>query len=140
MRYEKIDSKLFIGNRKNFIKHLPPKSLAIFNANDILPGNADGTLPLVQNRDLFYLTGVDQEESILVVFPDAYQEHHREILFVTETNDEIARWEGEKLTKAAATEVSGIKNVQWLKDFDKIMKDLMSQAENVYLNTNEHLR
>lgn len=140
MRYEKIDSKLFIGNRKNFTKYLAPKSLAIFNANDILPGNADGTLPLVQNRDLFYLTGVDQEETILVVFPDAYQEQHREILFVTETNDEIARWEGEKLTKKAATEVSGIKNVHWLKDFDKIMKDLMSQAENVYLNTNEHIR
>lgn len=140
MRYEKIDRQLFIGNRKNFTNQLAPNSMAIFNANDILPGNADGTLPFVQNRDIFYLTGVDQEETILVIYPDAYQERHRELLFVTETNDEIARWEGEKLTKDAATEASGIKNVHWLKDFDKIMKDLMSQVENVYLNTNEHIR
>lgn len=140
MRYEKIDNQLFILNRENFKKHLKPASMAVFNANDILPSNADGTIKFIQNKDLFYLSGVDQEETILVIFPDAYMEKHREILFVKETNDEIARWEGAKLSKEEATEVSGIKSVHWLKDFDKIFRDLMSQAEHVYLNTNEHLR
>lgn len=140
MRYEKIDPQLFITNRKRFEEHLEPGALAIFNSNDVLPSNADGTLKFIQNKDLFYLSGVDQEESILVLFPDAYQAEHRQLLFVTETNDEIARWEGAKLDKQQATAVSGIESVHWLKDFEKVMKDLMSQAESVYLNTNEHIR
>lgn len=140
MRYDKIDSKLFKLNRNNFRKHLKPGAVAIFNSNDILPSNADGTLKFIQNKDLFYLSGVDQEESILVIFPDAYMEKHREMLFLKETNEHIARWEGAKLDKDEATEVSGIKSVYWLKDFDNIMKDVMSQAKFVYLNTNEHLR
>lgn len=140
MRYEKIDSSLFIENRKRFSSHLKPNSLAIFTSNDIMPTSADGTMKFIQNKDFFYLTGVDQEESLLVIFPDAYMESHREMLFVRETNDEIKMWEGAKLTKEEGTEVSGIKSVYWLKDFDKIMQDVMSQAEHVYLNTNEHLR
>ena len=140
MRLEKIDRDLFIANRKNFIKHLPSASMAVFNANDILPSNADGTLKFIQNKDLFYLSGVDQEESILVIFPDAYQTSHREMLFLKETDENIARWEGEKLTKNQAVEVSGITSVHWLGEFEKVFRDLMSQAEHVYLNTNEHLR
>lgn len=140
MRYDSIDSQLFIQNRANFAKHLTKGALAIFNANDILPTNADGTLPFVQNRDLFYLSGVDQEESILVIFPDAYDPAHREMLFVTETNEHIARWEGAKLTKEQGTEVSGIKSVYWLSEFEAILKNVMSQATAVYLNSNEHLR
>lgn len=140
MRYDSIDPQLFVTNRERFRKHLPPRSLAVLNANDVLPSNADGTIKFIQNKDLFHLSGVDQEETILVIFPDAYLPEHREILFVTETNEHIARWEGAKLDKAEATEVSAVVNVQWLGDFEKIFKELMFQAEEVYLNANEHLR
>ncbi|UTW68047.1 aminopeptidase P family protein [bacterium SCSIO 12643] len=140
MKYHQIDAALFVANRKDYIAHLKPKSLAIFNSNDIYPISADSTIPFKQHRDIFYLSGVDQEESILVIFPDASEEAHREILFLKETNETIAIWEGEKLTADRAFEVSGIKTVYWLDQFDTIMKKLMSEAENVYLNTNEHLR
>jgi len=119
---------------------MKPKSLAVFNSNDIYPIGADSTIPFQQDRDIFYLSGVDQEESILVLFPDAPDENHREILFLKETNDHIAVWEGEKLTKERALEVTGIKTVYWLKEFDKIFFEVMTQAETVYLNTNEHYR
>ena len=140
MKYHPIDRKLFIKNRKNFAGKLAPKSLAVFNSNDIYPIGADSTIPFEQARDLFYLSGVDQEKSILVIFPDAASEKHREMLFLTETNEHIAVWEGEKLTKERAFEVSGIKNVFWLKDFEKIFFEVMTQAETVYFNTNEHYR
>ena len=139
-KYEKIPSSLFVKNRKKFAEKLLPKSLAIFNSNDIYPISADSTMPFQQHRDIFYLSGVDQEESILVIFPDAYLEENREILFVRETNDHIAVWEGEKLSKDQAYELSGIKSVYWLSDFEKVFKNLMYEAENVYLNKNEHYR
>ncbi len=119
---------------------MEPKSLAVFNSNDIYPIGADSTIPFEQARDLFYLSGVDQEKSILVLFPDAPNEKHREMLFLTETNDHIAVWEGEKLTKEKAFEVSGIKNVFWLKDFEKVFFEVMTQCDTVYFNTNEHYR
>lgn len=140
MKYHQIDNQLFIKNRKNFASAMQPKSLAVFNSNDIYPIGADSTMPFQQARDLFYLSGVDQEKSILVVFPDAPSEKHREMLFLTETDAHIAVWEGEKLTKERAFEVSGIKNVYWLKDFEKVFFEVMTQAETVYFNTNEHYR
>ena len=140
MKYFPIDSSLFIKNRKNFISKMKPKSLAVFNSNDIYPVSADSTLPFAQHRDIFYLSGVDQEESILVLFPDCPKEKHREILFLKETNEHIAIWEGEKLTKEKALETSGIKTVYWLQDMEKIMFELMTQCETVYINTNEHYR
>jgi Xaa-Pro aminopeptidase len=140
MRYQPLDKQLYINNRKRFVTHLKPNSLAVFNSNDIYPTSADGTMPFVQHKDIFYLSGVDQEESILIIFPDCHAPKHREILFVRETNEEIAIWEGEKLTKDTATEVSGIATVYWLSDFERIWKMVMAEAENVYLNTNEHLR
>lgn len=140
MRYDPINPQLFIENRKRFTKHLSPGALAVFNANDIMPTNADGTLPLVQNRDLFYLTGVDQEETILVLFPDAFNPAHREMLFLIETNEQIARWEGAKFSKEEAQKHTGIRSVFWLSEFEKVFKDLMSQAQSVFLNSNEHLR
>ena len=115
-------------------------SLAVFNSNDIYPVSADTTMPFNQHRDILFLSGVDQEESILLLFPDATEEKHREVLFLRETNEHIAVWEGEKLTKERAFEVSGIKTVYWLTDFDKIFFELMTQAETVYFNTNEHYR
>lgn len=140
MKYLPIDSNLFIKNRKKFITKMKSNSLAIFNSNDIYPISADSTLPFAQHRDIFYLSGVDQEESILVLFPDAHNKKHQEILFLKETNGHIAVWEGEKLDKKSAFKTAGIKTVYWLQDFEKIFFELMSQAENVYINTNEHYR
>lgn len=140
MKYIPIDKALYIENRKRFCTHLSPGSLAVFNSNDILPTNADGTMPFRQNADLFYLSGIDQEESILVIFPECHDPKHREILFLKETSQEIAIWEGAKHTKQTAFDTSGIKTVYWLNQFDRVFKTLMAEAENVYLNTNEHLR
>ncbi len=119
---------------------MEPKSIAVFNSNDIYPISADSTLPFQQHRDIFYLSGADQEETILVLFPHAMDKKHRVVLFVRETNAHIAVWEGEKLTKEKATEVSGIETIYWLSDFEKIFFDLMTEADTLYLNTNEHYR
>ena len=140
MKYDRIDKNLYIHNRKQFVKQLKNNSLAIFNSNDIYPISADSTMPFQQHRDILYLSGVDQEESILVIFPDAKDKKHREILFLKETSPKIAVWEGAKLNKEEAFDVSGIKTVYWLDQFHLILNQLMSQAERVYLNTNEHLR
>ena len=140
MKYLPIDNKLFIKNRKKFTAQMKPNSLAVFNSNDIYPISADSTIPFEQHRDIFYLSGVDQEESILVLFPDAPKENHKEILFLKETNEHIAVWEGEKLTKEAALKTSGIKTVYWLQDLEKIMFEIMTQCDTVYINTNEHYR
>src|SRR3974390_271965 len=117
MRYRAIDPQLFVQNRANLARLMLPNSLAVVNANDILPTNADGTLSFHQSSDLFYLTGIDQEETILLLYPDAHEETMREILFVRETNDLLATWEGHKLTKEQASRISGIKRVEWLSLF-----------------------
>lgn len=140
MKYHQIDRNLFIKNRSKFCAAMKPNSVAIFNSNDIYPVSADSTLPFAQHRDIFYLSGVDQEESILLLFPDAPYEHQREILFLRETNDHIAVWEGEKLTKERAFEVSGVKTVYWLQDFKKVLYELMTYSDTIYINTNEHYR
>lgn len=140
MKYQQISNSLFKKNRKKFMAQMKPKSIAVFNSNDIYPISADSTLPFEQHRDIFYLSGADQEETILVLFPDAMNKKHREVLFVRETNDHIAVWEGAKLTKEKANEVSGIESIHWLTDFDKIFFDLMTEADTVYFNTNEHYR
>ncbi|MCB0374346.1 MAG: aminopeptidase P family protein [Sinomicrobium sp.] len=140
MKYDRINNTLFIKNRKKFTAKMKPGSIAVFNSNDIYPVSADSTLPFQQARDIFYLCGVDQEESILALFPDAIDPRHREILFLRETSKEIAIWEGEKLSKENAFDVSGIKTVYWLNDFKKVFFDIMTEAETVYFNTNEHYR
>lgn len=140
MKYHKIERQLFIKNRKNFTSQMKSNSLAVFNSNDIYPISADSTMPFEQHRDLFYLSGVDQEESVLVLFPDCPNENLREVLFVRETNAHIAVWEGEKLTKEAAFETSGIKNVHWLQDLDKVLFEMSTYCNTFYINTNEHYR
>ncbi len=140
MKYHQIDKGLFIKNRAKFTAQMKPNSVAVFNSNDIYPVSADSTLPFAQHRDIFYLSGVDQEESILLLFPDAPYENLKEILFLKETNEHIAVWEGEKLTKDRAFEVSGVKTVIWLQDFHKTLKEIMAYAETMYINTNEHYR
>ncbi|MBT7816687.1 MAG: aminopeptidase P family protein [Polaribacter sp.] len=140
MKYDKINSQLFIKNRKNFASAMKPNSLAVFNSNDIYPISADSTIPFEQHTDILYLSGVNQEESVLVLFPDCPNENLREILFVRETNDHIAVWEGEKLTKEAAFETSGIKTVYWLQDLEKVFFEMSCYCDTFYINTNEHYR
>ncbi len=140
MKYERINNTLYIKSRAKFASMLQPKSLAVFNSNDIFPISADSSMPFQQHRDILYLSGVDQEESILVIFPTCTNEKHREVLFLKETNEHIAVWEGAKLTREDAFEVSGIKTVYWLDQFPVIFKQMMAEAESIYLNTNEHLR
>ena len=140
MKYDRIDKALYIANRQKFTAQMAANTLAVFNSNDIYPVSADSTLPFAQHRDILYLSGVDQEESILVLFPNASNPAHREVLFLKETSELIAIWEGEKLTKQTAFETSGIQTVYWLQQFPTIFKQLMAEAQGIYLNTNEHLR
>jgi Xaa-Pro aminopeptidase len=140
MKYHRINKELFIHNRKGFTTLMEYNSLAVFNSNDIITTSADSTTPFVQHRDIFYLSGVDQEESILVLFPNASNYAHREILFLKETSETIKIWEGEKLTKKTAYETSGIKTVYWLEQFEQVFNQLMAEAESVYLNINQHTR
>jgi len=140
MKYKQIDKKLFIENRKLFSKKLKKNTLAIFNANDIMPTNADGTMPFNQNNDLFWLCGVDQEESVLVIFPNHSDNNMREILFLKETNKEIAIWEGAKLNKEEAYNTSGIQTVFWLSELESKLTELIEKAEGIYLNKNMHSR
>ena len=140
MKYAPISRELFIKNRNNFSAQMKSSSLAVFNSNDIYPVSADSTLPFAQHRDIFYLSGVDQEESVLVLFPDCPNPAHREILFLKETNEHIAVWEGEKLTKEAAFLTSGVQTVYWLQNLEKVLFEIMTQCDTVYINTNEHYR
>ena len=140
MKYHTITNQLFIRNRAKFASKMMSNSLAVFNSNDVFTTGADSSLPFHQQRDIFYLSGADQEETILLIFPDAIEIRHREILFIRETNAHIAIWEGSKLTKEMATEVSGIKTVYWLSEFDRIFQSLMSEVQTIYFNTNEHYR
>jgi Xaa-Pro aminopeptidase len=140
MKYQSIPKQLFIDNRKRFISQMDSHTLAVFNSNDIYPVSADSTMPFQQHRDIFHLSGVDQEESILVLFPDASNPAQREVLFLKETSTLIAVWEGEKLTKETAFACSGIKTVYWLDQFDTIFKQMMVEAKGIYFNTNEHTR
>ncbi len=142
MRYQNISQQLFVKNRKNLLQEIKPHSVVVLNSNDIMPTNADGTMRFRQNSDLFYLTGVDQEESTLVLCPDFPDEKYREVLFLRETNDQIALWEGHKLTKAEARKLTGVQTVLWASEFHRIFNTMMvmGNVEHVYLNTNDHYR
>ena len=140
MKYLPINNELFIENRKRLASLLKPKSLAIFNSNDPMPTNADGTMGFQQNSDLFYLSGIDQEESILLIFPDCPDPKHREVLFLKETSELIAIWEGYKYTKEHAQQVSGIEKIYWTSQFEAVLTTLVFEAEHIYLNSNEHIR
>jgi Xaa-Pro aminopeptidase len=140
MRYEPISSDLFIGNRARLRELLPPNALTVVNANDVCPTNGDGTQTTIPNSDLFYLSGVEQEQSILLLYPDADEEKHRELLFLREPTRENELWEGRKLTKKDAQNLSGIRNVHWLSDFPRLFHRLMCECDLVFLNRNEHKR
>lgn len=140
MKYRPLSNSFYNNSRKAFMAELKPKSLAVFNSNDIYPIGADSTLPFEQHRDIFYLSGIDQEESILVLFPNAYEKKQREILFIRKTDEHIAIWEGAKLTKAQANDISGIQTICWLEDFEAVFQKLSTQCDTFYFNTNEHYR
>ncbi len=140
MKYLPIDRQLFIQNREKFVRHLKNNAIAVFNSNDVMPTSADGVYPFIQQTDIFYLSGMDQEETILVIFSDAKEEKHREILFLRETSEHIRTWEGHKYTKEQASDISGIKTVYWTWEFDRVFRMLVFEAEYIYLNTNEHNR
>ena len=140
MKYTPLPSNVFSMHRERFMAKLKPNSIAVFNANDIYPISADSTLPFEQHRDLFYLSGVDQEETILILYPNAKDSKQREMVFVRETNAHIAVWEGHKLTKSETTAITGINNVLWTTDFEAAFLELAKQADNIYVNTNEHYR
>jgi len=142
MRYKSIPKELFEGNRKRLVKELKSNSLVVVNANDVMPTNSDGTLRFRQNSDLFHLTGVDQEETMVVLCPDFPDKKFREVLFLRETSDLIATWEGHKLTKEEARKQTGIETVLWVSEFPKLFNTMMvmGDVEHVYLNTNDHYR
>ena len=140
MKYLPIDSKLFKRNRSKFVSQMLPNSIAVFNSNDIFSTGADSTLPFYQHRNIFYLSGVDQEESILVLNPNANNPAHKEILFLKETNDHIAIWEGAKLNKDQAKSSTGIQSIYWLDEFETIFSKLMTNVDKVYFNNNNHYR
>ena len=140
MRYQRIDPQLFIENRKRLAAAMAPNSLAVVNANDLMPKNSDALSLMVPQTDLFWLSGIEQEETILVICPNAFDEKLREVLFVRETSALLKIWEGHKHSPAEASEISGIKNVQLLADFPAIFHRLMCEVEAVYLNSIEHPR
>jgi len=140
MKAVPLPSALFTLNRERLVKKLAPRSVAVLNANDLMPTNADGTMGHLQNADLFYLTGVHQEETILLLAPGAFDPNHREVLFVRQPSEHLAIWEGHKLTKEQATVISGIKNVKWLTEFPVIFRQVVCEMDHVYLDTNEHQR
>ncbi|MEQ6118443.1 aminopeptidase P N-terminal domain-containing protein [Reichenbachiella sp. MALMAid0571] len=140
MKYLPIGKDLFIQNRKKLASRLKPKSVAIFNSSDIMPTSADGTMPFIQDANLFYLSGIDQEESILLLAPGFPDERFREILFLKETNEEIAIWEGHKYTANEAQETSGVRTIMWLDKFENTLATIMAESDEIYLDTNEHIR
>ena len=140
MKYKPLSKSFYQNTRKSFMAEMEPNSLAIFNSNDIYPISADSVMPFEQHRDIFYLSGIDQEESIIILFPDAIDPKHKEIAFVKKTNSHIAVWEGPKLDKEKTYELSGIKTVYWLEDFKDVFQELSTQCNKFYFNTNEHYR
>lgn len=140
MKYQPLSQATFVENRKKVAALMKSKSIAVFNSNDIMPTNADGTMPFRQNNDLLYVSGIDQEETIVLLFPDAENPQHREILFIKETSELIAIWEGAKFTKQEATGLSGITTVFWIDQFEQVFHQLTTEAQHIYLNQNEHLR
>lgn len=140
MRYKQIQKSLFINNRINFVSKMKANTISILTSNDAKHTNADDVMGFAQNNDLFYLCGIDQEETILVLYPDAQKAANKTILFITETNEHIKIWDGEKLTKEQATAISGIERVEWLQDFEKVLQCIAFEADGFYLGHNEHIK
>ncbi len=140
MKYLPIKNNLFTNNRKNFVSRIKSNAIAIFHSNDEFPKNGDQTFAFKQNADFFYLTGIDQEQSVLILYPDCPNPLYKEVLFLRQTNEHIAVWEGHKYTKDEARKASGIENVQWLDEYDTILHTIINYTTYIYINTNENDR
>lgn len=140
MRYDSIPVALFENNRKRFAEKMQNNSLAILTSNDVMPNNADDIMGFAQNNDLFYLSGIEQDETILLLYPDAFKEENREILFVKEVSEHTLLWEGDFLTKEKVSAISGIKNVKWVHEFEKTIQLFTFEADTIYLGHNEHIK
>ena len=140
MKYLPISNAIFTINRENFVSQLKPRSIAIFHSNDEFPRNGDQNYLFKQNPDFFYLSGIDQEQSILVLFPDCPNPLYKEVLFLRQTNEMITIWEGHKYTKEEAIQASGIGTILWLDQYDGVLQSVINYADNVYINTNENDR
>lgn len=140
MRYRALDTELYKLNRKRFTRKMMPDSIAIFHSNDLMPRSGDTYYPFRQNAGLFYLSGLDQAETVVVLFPDCIKEGFEEVAFIKRTNEYIATWEGQKYTKEEARKISGIERIYWLDEMDNILHELILLAKRIYVNLNEHDR
>jgi Xaa-Pro aminopeptidase len=140
MRYESIPSSLFVENRKRFSARMQKNSIAILTSNDVMPTNADDAMGFAQNNDLFYLSGIDQDETVLILYPDAFKEENKAILFVKEVSEHTKLWEGDFLAKEEVSRISGIKNVKWIHEFEKALQLFAFESDTIYLSHNEHIK
>ncbi|MBK8196321.1 MAG: aminopeptidase P N-terminal domain-containing protein [Lewinellaceae bacterium] len=140
MKYKALSSELYQYNRKRFIREMKPGAIAIINSNDQMPRSGDQYFPFRQNAGMFYLSGIDQEESMLLLFPDCPREGHKEVLLIKRTNEHIAVWEGHKYTKEEASAVSGVEKVYFLDEAEVMLNEMILLSEGIYLNINENDR
>lgn len=140
MKYLPLDQKIFIKNRARFTAKMQPDSIAIFNSNDELPTNGDALHPFRQNADLYWLTGIDQEDTMLVLFPDNPDPKYREVLVLVRPNELKEKWDGHRLRREEAQAISGIETIVWLDSLDGQLQPWIHEAANIYLNTNENNR
>lgn len=140
MRYKPLNSNIYKLNRSNFINNMKANSVAIFNSNDIYPISADSELPYEQHRDIFHLTGIEQEETILLLSPSTNNSSNKEILFIRKSDNHTKVWEGEKLSKKQANDLSGIVDIYFVEDFKDILNSIVTKVDNLYINKNEHYR
>ena len=140
MRYRALGNELYKLNRKRFTRKMMPDSIAIFHSNDLMPRSGDTYYPFRQNAGLFYLSGLDQPETVVVLFPNCIKEGFEEVAFIKRTNEYIATWEGHKYTKEEAKKVSGIERIYWLDEMENILHELILLAKRIYVNLNEHDR
>ena len=140
MKYEPLDPSIFIENRRKFMGRMEKQSIAIFNSNDELPVNGDALHKFKQNSDLYWLTGVEQEDSMLILFPDNPDKKYREVLVLVRPNELKEKWDGKRLRREEATAISGIETIIWLESLDAILQTWIHLSEIIYLNTNENDR
>ena len=140
MKYLPVDNQLFTNNRKNFVSRLKPSSIALFHSTDEYPRSGDQSFIFKQNPDFFYLSGIDQEQSVLLLYPDCPNPLYKEVLFLRQTSEHIAIWEGHKYTKEEARAASGIEAIYWISEYDSILHTIINYADHIYINTNENDR
>ena len=137
MHSENINPQIFIDNRKRFISEMGKNSIAIFNSNDEIPSNGDALYTFKQNTDLYWLTGIRQEDTMLILFPDHPDKKQRETLVLVRPNELKEKWDGKRHRANEATQLSGIETIVWLDALDGILQPQIHLADNIYLNTND---